>query len=292
MTGNRKKGLRDLAIAIVLIAVSLVASRLARQALVASTDDLFLVDFLGEAAMSLPVFVATFVLGRTSLYRWDRNLLRSGWMTALFTIVYSALLLVIFPGMLDPSVATPAHIAMFVAHMALIGYCEEMLFRGYAQNAFHTLFGEESWLSVLLAVVCGGLLFGGVHLSNAFESDIVITAAIAQAISASFSGMYLGGIYYRTGRCLWYLAALHALNDAAILVANGMFLGNTTGDIINNASAPSVAQTLVPMALFGGLTLLILRPSKVKPLLRRRRRKGKARKRPRSQHDKPPRERN
>ena len=280
MAGNRREGLRDLAITIILIVTSLVVSRFARHVLAASTDDTFLLDFLGEAAMSLPVFVATFVLGRTSLYRWNRKLLKAGWMTALFTLVYSALLLIISPKAFDASIATPAHIALFVAHMALVGYCEEMLFRGYAQNAFHTLFGEESWLSVLLAVICGGLLFGGVHLSNAFESDIAITAATAQALSAAFDGMYLCGIYYRTGRCLWYLAALHALSDAAIFIANGMFLGYTTGDIINSASAPSIAQIMFPMVLFGGLTLFILRPSKVKPLIRRRRTRRNSRRTP------------
>ena len=43
---------------------------------------------------------------------------------------------------------------IFIITMLLVGYTEEALFRGLIQNAFHKIFGEESWQAVWAAGKC------------------------------------------------------------------------------------------------------------------------------------------
>ena len=267
MADSKKDALRDLAISLALIAISLGITRLTRDLLLSGVDDPFLKGFLVEAAMSMPAFVATFALGRTSLYQWDGSLLKAGWTAGLFSIAYSAFQLVVATLAGYAITASPIQIVLFVAQMALVGYCEEMLFRGYAQNAFHRIFGEDSQAKVLLAVACSGLLFGGMHIVNALNPTITFTAALTQSLNVIFFGMYIGAVYFRTGRCLWFLAALHALNDMSAFLSHGVLSGKTADAIINGTGTPSIARLVVPIVLFGGLTLFLLRPSKVKPLL-------------------------
>ena len=40
---------------------------------------------------------------------------------------------------------------VFIITMLLVGYTEEALFRGLVQNAFHKIFGEQSWQAVWAA---------------------------------------------------------------------------------------------------------------------------------------------
>ena len=45
----------------------------------------------------------------------------------------------------------------------------------------HKVFGEESWQAVWAACICTGVLFGAAHLSNIFERNISVSAAVVQA---------------------------------------------------------------------------------------------------------------
>ncbi|MEI4471394.1 CPBP family intramembrane glutamic endopeptidase [Frigidibacter sp. MR17.24] len=106
----------------------------------------------------------------------------------------------------------PARQITFVAlNVLLVGLSEELMFRG-------VLFaGLRRRLSPWPAVIAVTLLFGSVHILNAFITGS-LTAALMQALAASLSGFLFIALRIRTGS-LTLCIALHALWNFAAFMA-------------------------------------------------------------------------
>ena len=174
-------------------------------------------------------------------------------------------------GKLLEASASPAQWLFLLGQVALVGFCEELLFRGMIQRAFHRLFGEDSFSHVFLAVFCSGLIFGCAHLVNLDRGNPPL-AAVFQAGVNAFIGMYYCAVFFRTGKNIWYVAALHGLYDLVGMIANGRVNGASQSSVLNVGGGNLTGKAVLFGILLWGLvyllpTLFILRPKKIQPLL-------------------------
>ena len=224
--------------------------------------------FVSQAFFAAVVMPAVVILGRTSILRADHEYLRRGWTSAGFVIVLIIFIFMLgFENLVESAVTIPQFL-FFVGHVLLIGFCEEVLFRGILQNALHTWFGEDSPEHVLKAVIISGLIFGFAHLSNALNPQISLLAATKQAVVTAFAGMYYGAIYFRTGKNIGFIILLHALYDAVGMISGGWLNGGGLTAILNSTQDVPAAGVLLWMGLYSLAILIVLRPKKVMSLLK------------------------
>ena len=259
--------LKDVGIALAMIAVAFVIYQLSARLFVRWTHDRYLLGYLSEAAFALPIILAVFLFKKTDIYKAKWRMLATGWTAGLPMLILLLInALQIFTGNVAIT-ASARETGLFIGQMLLVGYCEEMLFRGLLQNAFHKLYGEQSARAVRLAAFSAGGIFGCIHLVNAFQPDISLTAAATQAVAAIFMGFCFGAVYFRTGKNIWYLIFLHALNDAVVGIVNGTLGGKALTEVIGESDRFGVFSAIVPMVFYGGVALFLLRQKKVNPLL-------------------------
>ena len=114
----------------------------------------------------------------------------------------------------DAKVVSALEILFFAATMFLIGWTEELIFRGVILNLFLERFSKTK-RGILWAVILSGVLFGAVHLTN-ISQGVTVTSAMIQAVNAAFLGVIFGAVYARSGN-IWLVMTFHALVDFASL---------------------------------------------------------------------------
>ena len=87
----------------------------------------------------------------------------------------------------DAKVVSALEILFFAATMFLIGWTEELIFRGVILNLFLERFSKTK-RGILWAVILSGVLFGAVHLTN-ISQGVTVTSAMIQAINGAFLGV-------------------------------------------------------------------------------------------------------
>ena len=146
----------------------------------------------------------------------------------------------------DAKVVSALEILFFAATMFLIGWTEELIFRGVILNLFLERFSKTK-RGILWAVILSGVLFGAVHLTN-ISQGVTVTSAMIQAINAAFLGVIFGAVYARSGN-IWLVMTFHALVDFASLMGSGIFGTGTTVEQINQMSAANLIA--VPTGFMG-----------------------------------------
>ena len=265
MNNKQRELLLTAAIIIIAVRINLVTDELFR-----ALPDSFLAGFLNKLFFSAAALLGAVVLKKTWIFRSDPALFRKGWTSGIpELLLLAALLPAVFINCRYITVGGSA-IILFALQMLLVGFCEETLFRGLLQNAFHDLLKEDTVGHVILAVVCSGLCFGAVHVTNALKPDITFLAALRQAVAAAASGMMLGSVYFRTGKCLWYVALLHALHDAVTMILNGRLNGVSTEAVIDQASVRgSVDMFFAQTMFYVFIAIFLLRKKQSEPLLKK-----------------------
>ena len=221
------------------------------------------------AAMAL---LSVIVLRKTYIFRSDARKLKAGWKSSLLMLVPFTFTGLQALGEIPDFSVTGVEFIMFLIQMFLIGFSEETLFRGLIQNSFHRIFGEDSTIRVYLGVLCGSLCFGGMHLFNAFRPEISFNTALLQAIATFGTGLVFASIYFRTGKNLWFVIFLHALNDVLAFTASGRLSGASAGQAVSTSTSAASAASLDPLHLlyafcfFSAISLFLLRPSKIRQL--------------------------
>lgn len=136
---------------------------------------------------------------------------------------YLPLLMVIGPGFSFPT--EPHLIFAAVVHCMLIGFSEEVIFRGFVQSAFIKWFSGKP-KGVICAVLLSSASFGIMHMANSvtdidvgpgFHLEFHSTAqskadALSQVIYATFFGVFSGAVLLKSNK-LWPLVLMHALMD-------------------------------------------------------------------------------
>lgn len=264
---NRKIGSKDLVTALVATVIILAISRILTNTVLGTVKDEVYEVFYSKLIMAGLVIIAVLILRKMRIHLFSFPLLRGGLLTGLYFV-----LLAIFRLLVAQNTATDTGTRMlvFILAMLLVGYTEEALFRGLIQNAFHKIFGEASWQAVWIACICTGILFGAIHLTNVFKSEISTSAVIVQAVTNVFVGVYFCAMYYRTGKCLWYVTIVHAFNDFCAFLGTGFLAGGSMEASISGMALPLDAMVKalpVMAALYLLPAFIVLRPNKVKPLL-------------------------
>jgi membrane protease YdiL (CAAX protease family) len=96
----------------------------------------------------------------------------------------------------------------------LVGWSEEVMFRGVWMRGLHRSFG------IWAAILGSSLIFGAIHVLNVFLTGD-LKGAVIQAAAAFLSGVFLAAVRLRT-QSLWTGIVLHWLWDAGtFLVAAG-----------------------------------------------------------------------
>ena len=264
---NQSKGKELLSIIAVTIIVTLLHHEAAK-VITSAVADTYLSAFLGEALFAVATLVIVVVFKKTSIYRSDIALLKKGWTSAGLFFVLILFYLYMGRAALGRATATFPQVLLVLGHCFLIGFCEETLFRGLVQRAFHAVFKEDSFIHVFLAVLCSGVIFGLVHLTNSDLSKSLLSIVFMSVVNI-FSGMYYCAIYFRTGKNIWYNILLHGLYDLAGMIVYGRFSGVPLSAMVSPSVSPQsfARQTLIYMALYLLPTLFILRPKKIQPLL-------------------------
>jgi len=148
------------------------------------------------------------------------------------------------------------HIFLFIIYMLLVGFAEEITFRGIISE----LLAKKMATSVgktRLCILISGVIFGGVHLGNAVSTGI--SSAAIQALVASCMGMVLVVMYLKNQN-IWANVLVHAYIDiAALAVMGGGIVGSADGssNIITGMSYGSA--TLVSVVVYVIILPIMLR---------------------------------
>ena len=115
-----------------------------------------------------------------------------------------------------------------------------------------------------MLAACGlsGLIFGLMHLMNL--AFLPAPAVIAQVVSATFAGVLLAAIYFRSAN-IWATVFLHALYDMAGSLGSLLQTGSAAASApvdAGMAQALAVSMPMVLGVLIGCIALFLLRKSK------------------------------
>ena len=266
---NKKTTKKDVLITVVTAAVCLFLYLVMGRRILKLFQNDFAGYFAGQLFLAVLALGAAVFLKKTDLFRSEGRYLGKGWLSA--GLLFVLLLLQLFLGLAEivSATITGTELILFLGQMFLVGFGEEVLFRGLIQRTLHQYFGETDLRQVLTAVFFSGVIFGGVHLFNGVGAGIPFSAAAIQSVVNIFSGMYFGAIYYRTGKNIWYLIFLHAIYGMLGFIAGGRLTGNTPVNIMSAPSLESWAGYLIWIVVYSFVTLFVLRPKRTASLLKK-----------------------
>lgn len=155
------------------------------------------------------------------------------------------------------------NIVMFLVSMFLVGFGEEVVFRGLILNLFLDKFGNEK-KGILISVILSSLLFGATHSIN-FFAGVSLGSVLIQMLQTVLLGMVFAEIYLLSGN-IWIVIIAHALTDVASLMSAGIFGAGNEIDAINKLSPIN----LLAIPIFLVPTLILFRRKKLEKLVRRR----------------------
>ena len=184
--------------------------------------------------------------------------------SAYFIVVSLLSLVSIVPILLSPE-DMPAlqpvwKIIAFVITIFLIGFTEEVFFRGIVANLFYDKHAYDP-AGVWTAVIGSGFIFGSMHLINLLSSNPV--GVLVQVLSASVMGMALTAIYYRC-RNIWVLIFIHSFVNLCGSYSAGIFdYGSSMTSIISSYGTEMIISA-VPYLI---VTIVLLRPSKMREII-------------------------
>ncbi len=162
----------------------------------------------------------------------------------------------------DGIVPSVGAVAAFVFGYVLVGLGEETLGRAVLAETLLEHFGLER-RGILTACGLSGLIFGLMHLVNLAFSPA--PAVIAQVVSATFAGILLAAIYFRSGN-IWATVLLHSLYDMSGSMSSLLQTSSTAASApVDGATAQALALVM-PMAfgvIIGCIALFLLRKSKI-----------------------------
>lgn len=184
---------------------------------------------------------AVFAISVASWLRWWPQILREdkpvqSWVRVVpVALLVAALLGASWGSLLDQQADL---VVALVVMVLIVGFTEELMFRGIGLNVFRDMQLPEARVALL-----SSLVFGAVHLSNALSTG---GSAVFQAVVVSFSG-YLFYLTRRAYLAIWPAMLVHASQDFTLI----------SGQVgVDPTTAP---QALIVVVVMIGLAILIHR---------------------------------
>lgn len=206
-------------------------------------------DFAKQLTFSLLAVLALIVLKRTDVLKLSLKGVREGASTISVLIVLYGIILLNFIINHDPITASVPEIILFVVQMLLVGFSEEILFRGIVQNAVMDFTGRDTVISLRKGLIISGSIFGLVHLTNMFVPGISAGAAFVQAVSVIPVGIMFGTVYFRSRNNIWLCTLIHAVIDLTAFLNAGVLSGITENSAINTWSVKNLISVVIPAAM-------------------------------------------
>lgn len=175
-------------------------------------------------------------------------------MYPLFFIGYTAFGTLAF-GRPDTPLLPLPRILTFLLNMILVGVAEELVFRGIIAQTLLERYGTAR-AGVWKACLVSGALFGAAHLSNLLGSAPF--GVLMQCVFAGSLGVLFAAIYFRTGN-LWVLIFLHGAQDAASLLAGGLYGTENMSTAVSSYDSTMLLSVLVYLIP----TFFLLRKKKI-----------------------------
>lgn len=203
--------------------------------------------FLSSIQELLGALVAVFFLAKTKRL----GLLRrrgSGFFNGLLVGMYPLALIcytfytkLLFGMPEGASLRSAGQIFWYFTGMFLVGVAEEFLFRGVIAQTMLEHFGT-SRSGIWKACIVSGLFFGGAHLTNLVASAPL--GVLMQCVFAASLGVLYAALYFRTGN-IWVMVFLHGANDAASLLAGGLYGTETMAEAVSSYDPTMLLSVLV-----------------------------------------------
>lgn len=215
---------------------------------------------LGSVQEAVGLAVALLLLARTGrldlLHRRGCGFLNGMLvgMYPLFFIGYTACGTLAFDRPDTPLLPMP-RILTFMLNMILVGVAEELVFRGIIAQTLLERYGTAR-AGVWKACLVSGVLFGAAHLSNLLGSAPF--GVLMQCVFAGSLGVLFAAIYFRTGN-LWVLVFLHGAQDAASLLAGGLYGTENMSTAVSSYDSSMLLSVLVYLIP----TFFLLRKKKI-----------------------------
>jgi len=176
-----------------------------------------LIDLVKHGIAPSLAAAALFLLAVVVLFRWVREVgLAQGPQRGTLRVIWPWLMfLALFAASALNAGLPPMSVTLFIlANTALVGWSEEVMFRGVWMRGLHRSFG------IWVAILGSSLIFGAMHVLNVFLTGD-LKGAVIQSTAAFLSGVFLAAVRLRT-QSLWTGIVLHGLWDAGtFLVAAG-----------------------------------------------------------------------
>lgn len=223
----------------------------------------YIVQGIAEAVAALSSVGCVALFGYWKIWREKRMSFGKGLVVGLYFIFVSAysLITLSLSAFLDGVQPQPLWMFfLFTAVMFLVGFTEEVFFRGVVSNMFFDKYAKDS-AGVWSAVIVSGLVFGLMHMMNAI-GGIALGSIIVQSVVASAMGMALTAIYYRT-RNIWVNIFLHAFVDFCSLFVSAC-LGQ---DSLSGSIGTYTYIQFIGVVPYLIVTLVLLRKPKMQEIL-------------------------
>ncbi len=123
-----------------------------------------------------------------------------------------------------------------------VGLAEEFLCIGWLQNEFIERFGSTT-KGIMLSLVLSSLVFGFMHITNAFTTPQGILTTLVQVAQALTSGFLLGAVYYKS-KNIWAGAFLHGFFDFSLMLGEV----NVIKDCVNSEATDMMILSAVASA--------------------------------------------
>ena len=230
--------------------------------------------FSGSVQLFLRLLVILFLMyliGNMHIFTLRRRPLPGALVPGLYLILMS--LFSITAGIMSAEGFQSGKTILFsVTCFILVGITEELVYRGVVADILlkTSLFranpsGEGTCdrtgrKAIWMAVVCSGLIFGLIHISNLSHAGV--SGVLVQMLGAFLMGMVLVAVYYRTAN-IYAVIILHAVNDiAAAMPVTILRSDQTISDVISGYGMKDVLLLIPYIAVL----LVILRPSKMESI--------------------------
>lgn len=221
-------------------------------------------DFVIESIWAMAILIVMLLSGNSYVFTQKREKFLKSLALGVSFLGMSFLIL--------PSSIASAHGASIWACVNLALYClmigvaEEFLCRGWVLNEFLERFGKTR-KQVILSIVLSAFIFGGMHITNIWNTSQGIFETFLQIIQATASGALLGSIYYRT-KNIWAVACLHGFYDFALMLGEvNVIKACATGEPTNAIVIYHMFTSLIIIAFYIISTMFLLRKSKINKIL-------------------------
>lgn len=253
-----KKIFCSIGIVVINLAIFKVTGSFIRQNVI----DSFVSNFLGEMILGFLALISIILLKKKSVLKFKFRGITEGLSVGAVFLIISGLGIISFVFNHEAITASSKDIIFFVIDMFLVGFSEEVLFRGIIQNEIQEYIGCDSVKSVRKTIIVSGITFGMIHMSNVF-SGVAIIPSLIQAVWAIPVGILFGVIYYRSSKNLWVCIFIHAINDLVAFLDKGILSGCSQQGAVNSYSA----VVLFSVILYVGIVAFVMRKEKIEAIL-------------------------